>query len=252
MRGLFYFVPGGSLAKCRAGESLVHGALPGELRAILADVRGTQDLSFFEPNSPGPGGQAGLLLFPFGVNGEAAREIGLYPERQTWKQSPCGTFWIGFANAELPTPEGLRRRTKLFEGHDVELNGQTWHVPVVRRPPNVTSLPREMEFDAAGNLTYALAGVHQQLWDRLGNYVETIYGPREYSPDDDREWVPLAIDVLAINYRVGRTTQNVLHLVNSDTYQQVLNAAVDVQHFLAIVEQKKSEAAAATPPSATG
>lgn len=241
MAGLMYFLPGASIAKLRSGEDLVHNELNSpELAGVLADVRGSGETSFFECNSSkAPGGKGGVLIVPFEA-GEPGKQVGYFPESQVWQQTALGSFWIGHSRNEPVRADHLRRRTPLVNGYDVELAGQVWHVPMVRRPPNVTALPREMEFDGAGNLVFRLSPTHQRLWDELGRFVETLYGDRPHSDDDERDWATLAIDVLAVNYRVGRSTQNVLHLVNSDTYQQVLNMAVDVPFYEAQM-QKKSE-----------
>jgi hypothetical protein len=240
MAGLLYFLPGAALSKIRRGDDLVLAALESPALAdILADVRGAEDCAFSEIQGVGPGKQSGVLIVPFDGQGQPPADIGYYPARQAWSLSACELYWVGIAEQSPPKPADLARRNQI-EGYEVELHRQFWNVPIVRRWPNATALPRQIEFDAAGGLISKLSEKHQRLFDGLGRYCESIFGNREPSDDDEREWFTLALDCLAVNYRIGQSTQNLLHMLDSDNYNDVLAKAADVPFFEQTLQKKSA------------
>lgn len=258
MATLYYFVPELELKLLVPDQERFDRRLltkvSADLASILADVRGAADASLFELNGKAtPAGTLpGVYIAPLDPQGEPPRLVGYHPEAQQWRSSPCGRYWVGHDLHTPVTPEALRRRSPLVAGYEVELAGQMWQVPIVRRPPNATNLPRQIEFDPHGKIAETIDPRYTALWDEAGVFCDTVFGQRDNSDAEDTRWFQLALDCLAVNYRVGRSTQNQLHLLNSQTRDEVLLAAIDWPWFERVLAEKKRESAAATPALATG
>lgn len=193
----------------------------------------------------GPDRQKGLLL----VAGEGRARY--EPEQQDWHQL-SDALWVGLAKDAPPTPLELVRKNAV-PGHNVELRGNVWVIPVLRSVQQRTTLP-EVPRWVNGSMTLTVRQEWRSLWEqsaRMWDIVTSLDASLQ-------EVLELAADVLAANYRVDRALLGVLEILDTSNWEAVLRAAVDWPAVEAFLEaQKKSgtpsqAGMANTTPGATG
>lgn len=202
----------------------------------------------------GPGGLPGCLLCYQTPAGDVPRRWGYYPAEQSWTPVGDGSLlWIGLDSAEPVKPEEIAR-PRPVRGYSLELAGQTWTIPVIRRPPDAefqTLLPRAFTRNAAGQQVETVRSAYQHYWDDFRAAAEWCYGGMEPGAFDQDQAVDLAIRALGINYRFGWEEQNVLQVVDSDNYLLILAAAVDLPTFEASIDPQKKMNGHSVEPSST-
>jgi len=174
----------------------------------------------FEPDDPvrhapvlanGPDGNRGMIV-AFDPPGRK-HPLGYYPDRQTWQQ--VGDYYIGFDNHDRPDPQIHERKTVLA-GHEVELGGHKWIVPVLRHfwPEQGTPLPQVFTLDSTGKMVKVVDKKYRELCenaDRLWYTFCELFDLSDCITDIDA-MEPLteedrflnACKALAINYRITR------------------------------------------------
>jgi hypothetical protein len=217
----------------------------GDLARALADVTDLGDAAVCELTGGGPGGSSGCILSALPAEGRPPLRLCYAPDFQTWRQ--FGNLWVGVDNEHPITPADLRRK-KLFTGYELELAGQTWTVPVVRDPEGGTGLPRDFVYDDGGAVQERIKTGYLALWEKFAKAVWLFFDPEGPWPPriDLAEGMELCLAALALNYRVGRIEQNLLGLVDSETWTTILAAAVDWPTYRDLAEavegQKKTAA----------
>lgn len=209
MAGFYHFLAGVS-----AAALVPQGRLSPEvltrygLAAVLADVETFGEHAIVVDVPRGPGDQGGVLIYPR-VPGVDDPYIGVDSERQVWLHvAPALTEgrWIGWLRAAPPTPDELRRM-HARPGYDVrDEHGRHWQVPIVRSPESTFgTLPKDLTFDAAGQVVERLKPRYRDLWEALGPLWDVLHGtPVSAAVDNDDGFIPrTAAAGLAVNYRVG-------------------------------------------------
>jgi hypothetical protein len=202
------------------------------LAEVFSDVSHDQILSA-PLAGRGPGELSGSVIAYQTVKGEPPRRIGYYPGEQKWTPIGDGSLcWIGIDTDSPPTPDDLRRR-KEHGSYRLELgDGNTYAIPVVRRPHGGTELPTDMYLDATGALCEPIKPAYEVYWESAAEVCEWYFGDFDSSGRKVREFhsaraLQLAVDVLSLNYRYSMQEQNVLRLIDKENFQTVLMCSID-------------------------
>lgn len=255
MAGLMYFVPDVTAAQLARDNVLSSALLKSRgLDEVLSD-RMTRDLTaVFDLTTRGPGDLCGAMIIPLPNNGDAPPRMMYEPTCQDWyPDKDPKQLWIGRDKSLPPLPAELERSQRTA-GYDVKLkDGQLWHVPIVRRPGGSSELPRSVRFDAQDKLILQIERRYEAIWNDMAAAVDLLCG---FGGNVELEpYIKLAIRVLGINYRFGVREQNVYELVDSNNWQDILEAAIDwplIAEKQAEAQKKRAlaeaTAAGSTPP----
>ena len=197
------------------------------LEHVLAETR-EGDWSV-QPLAAGPGEAPGLL-----VQHLASQPLGYHAARQRWRKE--GRFWIGACGAIRP--EHLAR-PRQAGGYAIELNGETWQVPILRRPDGSSELPQAVGWEE-GTYVERVADRYRQLWDDSAEICDWFAtGFAGVGRGEHPRILDFAVRCLGVNYRYGRAEQNLIGAIDSSNWASVLMAAVDWPAVLAALEKKK-------------
>jgi len=254
-----YFLPKTTIAELAPAGRLDHRVVARfGLDRTMADVRAIEtDAALFELVGAGPGGLPGCLFCALPSSGAAPPRVLYAPGGQQWQQVSCGgdPFWVSADKDHPPRAEDLVRR-KTLGGYRIEMADQIWVVPVIRTPDGGHgNLPCHWEYDEHGKIVERLKAEYEDLWERFGSAVGMFAQEGGQLEMDRTEAADLCVAALAINYRVGPVEQNLLHLIDSETWAGVLAAAVDYLAFRDLfpaAEQKKTAETSAATAAATG
>jgi len=174
-------------------------------------------VSGFSPNpiTHGPSGKPGCVLAA-GVEAHGAEApFGAYvPDTQEWHEAPGKGFWVGWDNSRPPRPVDLQRR-EILEGRNVKMgDGQLWHVPTARLwPTGESAFEQRMILQADG--TWAKKPLDK--YAKLCEIAERLDAIREKETVefDESDAVSMAVNILAVNYRVGPVEAHVLGLLTT-------------------------------------
>ena len=233
-----YFLPGVTWTR---GQSLaVTRSILREagLAEIFSDVS-EDHVGWAQIAGLGPDNTSGTVVYY--VDGrEPPNRCGYYPAQQNWTKA--GGIWIGTDKDCKPTPEGLRRR-RVHPGWPVELgDGQTYTVPVVRRPDESTNLPTDLIFDAARKLAQPIKPDYVSYWEAAAEVVRwlpAMVTGNGLEAVDQVKALRLAIQALGLNYRYGLQEHNALRLIDGTNLWTVLAMSVDAPRVLAEQEAQK-------------
>jgi len=218
MSGLLYFLPGRRAATATAIAA-----------AGLSDV-----VEHFAQREAltGPGGESGLVIAPACPDGKAA-QCGYFPASQHWVAATCGRYWIGRETDNPPLPEDLQR-PEMVAGHLVALeDGNEWLIPVARHFAQGTALPQALLLGPDGQL------VAEALprFAKLSSHAERAFDDfcRAAGSPNDAEGEPLtiaeiwaiAIEALALNYRISAEEVSFLHLLTTQNTLRIAEALID-------------------------
>lgn len=170
------------------------------------------------PEPEGPDGTGGAI---FAWWNPRCRQIGYRPVEQRWINAE--TYWIGFWNAENPTPQELARPYQ-EPGKMLRMgDGQSWLLPTLDR------LDKSLILADDGTWRFEVQRRHHQLWlDSLEwakRFEPTIGNDRkvEVNFGDVADFV---VGVLRLNYRLTREVVSELRLLSIETLQQAFSAIV--------------------------
>ena len=221
MAGFLYYVPG--------ADVVTKADLPADLAAVIGkaaiESRGV---------TSGPDGNPGaVFLVPRG------NSIGYYPDKQTWHKC-TDDRWVGWVTEDPPRPADLERE-EVIGGHEVELGGELYMIPVARSIVSGTSLPEALVLGPNGELVREALPQFAQI-SAAAERVWTEF-QREADADDDagisdRDAWQIAVDALALNYRLGIHEVSALRLLTTTTTPEVLGALVDLPALAAAVEKR--------------
>jgi hypothetical protein len=207
----------------------------------------------------GPDGGNGVIAAAAGV-----QEVGYFPDRQTWRRlctedSVAGTVWVGLAPLRRPGPADLARVDRL-SGHWIELlDGHPWLVPIARGWSEEDgelrwyhNVPMVADLDDAGRWTRRkVSERYAAFWDLVCRWDEargqaaavaagTLDSGSVTVSFEFDDLLDAAVQVLAQNYRLGRTEAALLGLLSDAAAVAVLNAAADMPTRRAWHEKKSA------------
>lgn len=219
MPGMLYFVP--TDRENLSLEELAGAGLAHALEKSAARCRAAK----------GPGGGPGLVVVPACPGGEAPR-AGYYSDSQLWEEGPKDgegnvRWWLGCEKDARPGPDDLAR-SEQFGGHKVRLaDGSDWLVPVARHVGGETPFPRALSLVEGrwepGRVKARFGWLWEQaarIWDALGQ----VEGATEVSFEDE---VGIAVEALALNYRLGPHEVSFLELLDTRVEAEVVLALID-------------------------
>jgi hypothetical protein len=195
------------------------------------------------PIGAGPGGKAGLLLYPFDWPHRRARYI---PEEQAWLQvSTDPPRWVGYYRDDKPTPESLRRAdVDCVPGEFYRLDdGNDWEIPEIMMPTGESmGLPSSLSL-VDGRLhrtpVEKFLPLAKQARRAFLLFWATLTGQEQpENPISDVELLGLAMDALAVNYRIGRDEVGALGLITDRNFLGVLSKLVGINKALDAREGK--------------
>lgn len=265
MPGFLYFVPG-----VNSVSSIAQLAEWGIAHAFDNPGRKTP-----QP-SAGPDNLSGLLLSdPRRVDPGRASYA---PTRQIWRKHAKG-YYVGMEKGVPITPADLRRPSPIA-GVDLQLgDGNSWQVPVARAWTAHEDQLRyrillEQGIDYLdGQVVYrSVVKRHAELWAIATAWYHHLAGPDdvEMDPEEERELLfgsdslsdvqlyGCAARVLGANYAIGLLEAIMLGLFTSSNWQLILNALIDWDTYVELVQKKRAQLLAAhssstgpggTPPS---
>jgi hypothetical protein len=146
-------------------------------------------------------------------------------------------------------------RKKLCRGYPIDLNGQEWIVPVIRRhdPAKASYLPSAFVRSPAGGMAEVVRAAYRPAWDAFADVAAWYYGGMPEGRFETVQLVEKALEALALNYRIGWNEQDVLQIVDSENFLIILAAAVDFPGYQeANGAQKKMSGQPVTPNTTPG
>jgi len=214
----------------------------------------------------GPGGTAGLVIT------DRSHDISprIVLTHQTWRPAPLRgaespPYYVGYWNEKRPTEESLRRR-KGLPGEAIELrDGAKWTVPrlvqFADKSPDVpiqyeVTLPKVLDVNDDGDLIAgAVDPKYAELWDRgwaahhalMGQATET--GQATMTEMEARR---LAVDLMAVNYRLTALEIAMLGLFESETPIRVVCSAIDNATFWTAIKNRVGRLDYGTTDSPSG
>jgi len=253
MAGFLYYIPGGdqSISIERLGELGLGHAFEKAGGVTVSGVRNN-----------GPDGGAGVIVADPRRVPDA--RVGCYRDQQTWERY-AGDYCLGFYTKERPGPHDLAR-PKALGGRPVELaDGNPWLVPVVQMWSDDEqdegfrcALPSRLELDwTTGKWEpTGVAPAYREVldgclrwWDQRQKALFGAADAQGEDLDDDEviqaeveisfsEAADLAVQLLSLNYAIGRAEVSMLGLFDTERVRQILDAAVDVDFFLESLKKK--------------
>lgn len=186
---------------------------------------------------------AGVLVSPQAPGAPPPR---LEPDKQLWRKGPKGRYWVGMAADARPAPADLQR-SRVYDGNGVKLlDGHEWIVPraLAVVPGRDMTLPRMLGLADDGETPiYTVHPRFADLCDRTLRWWLDFTGETEKSggkPMTNGELIALAIDSLAVNYRVGKVeVLGLLQLWSEDEYGLVARALIDADALMEYAEKKR-------------
>lgn len=239
MAGFFYYMPGErtlyheTLAKAGIGYAFGDAHEP---KAIVGGV-GT-----------GPDGAGGIILARNDVGIDPAT-VGYYPEGQTWQKVAGGQHWIGLATGAqyggLPGPGDLEAN-EMLAGHFIRLgDGNDWLIPVARHfatggsPPSAITLGPNGELVMEPLQRYVQFSSHgDRVWQDVRIDLGWDEPPEGYAGMTWAEGFGIAVEALALNYRVTQTEVAMLRLVTTPNMPLILQAICDWPTTLAVLKER--------------
>jgi len=236
--GFFYYMPGErtlyheTLAKAGIGYAFGDAHEP---KAIVGGV-GT-----------GPDGAGGIILARNDVGIDPAT-VGYYPEGQTWQKVAGGQHWIGLATGAqyggLPGPGDLEA-DEMLAGHFIRLgDGNDWLIPVARHfatggvPPSALTLGPDGQLVLEPLQRYVQFSSHaDRVWEDLRVKLGWIKAAKDRAELTVGEGWEIAIEALALNYRVSQTEVAMLRLVTTPNMPRILEAIVDWPAIEAVAKE---------------
>ena len=167
--------------------------------------------------------------------------LGMYPESQEWRSVPGSDLMVGhYTDRALPGPDDLAARRQL-PGHLVELgDGRRWLVPIARRwvevegaPVFVPALPTEPELDDDGEWQPGeVDRAYRTFWETSCRWWDAKVGGLQQGEGEEitlGDGLDMTLEVLQVNYRIGRVEAATLGLFRDNRGVDVLDAAIDWQ-----------------------
>lgn len=201
MAGFWHFLPGVKQTDLVDSERRINAELLKRfgLGDVLADVRTHPDDAVITPLDHGPGGEAGVLLYPVSARGELPRQPAYDPDQQRYERR--GERWLGWLPPEPPRPLDLERRVLLNGYFCPDQHGNQWVVPTARgKDHDLGGLPFELLFGEAAEPQPRVAPRYAKIWAD----AKRVYDHLNRVAEEPVAWLGrVAATSLALNYRVG-------------------------------------------------
>lgn len=250
MPGFLYFVPNQTFLR---REDLVALGLAYAFESPAVSNRGV---------SGGPAGQDGVLVAGAGLDGSQVLYV---KDRQTWRQIPQSTVWVGYETAAPPSPDDLARADQL-DGYWLELaDGQRWLVPIARGYRESADegelklywslrLPQRLELAADGRWTDGgILPRYAALWDFAQSWLALrcgTAGEEDVRRLDAQGRIDAAVLALQANYQLSRVEAALLGLLTDQHCVAILDRLIDwpkVEQFQKKMTSRLADRVEATP-----
>jgi len=213
--------------------------------------------SLFPPDEPmaqrvvkgsGPDGSSGIIVAYDPPT--KSQVIGYYPDRQEWKKA--GDYYIGFDLNDRPDPECLQKKD-ILAGHEVELAGRNWIIPVLRHfmPAWGSPLPQVFTENENGEIVtepdkkyVELCRQADRAWYsfcRLMGLDEILSDQVELKEMNDLERFELCQKALTINYKMTRQEILFMGLIDTVSLLKIEKALFDWPSVEMLLEQDKKK-----------
>lgn len=185
----------------------------------------------------GPDGRAGVLIVPMPHDGGTVARTEYAPDHQTWHQSDRGDYWIGVDNDHPPTPEGMVRRRPV-NGYEEKLgDGRVWLCPMIRTEIVQPGVP--MTYGLSGGRAFGRVDKRcRKVWEASARwcvrFLEEYQQYRIVDLMDAAEAFEACVDCLNLNYRMGPEEATLLGLLNDESMEKIIDAAIDMPEFRAV------------------
>jgi len=198
----------------------------------------------------GPGGSAGVLFcaLPACVPAEDDGLLSYVPAEQTWRGAICKEgelpqWYVGFWNDAKPRPQDIER-SKMVVGYEIELEYETWQVPLLRMADGGTMLPRRIRRNAYGAIEHSTLEAHETLAAMGLEYYQQIHaayvaGKQSEGFSFDR-LLGFSELALGLNYHVGQEELDLLGVWSTTAVERVAGWAIDLQNLLRSWESEKN------------
>lgn len=200
MPGFYYWFPENleSIVDERAGKLKVEAFDKYECAYLFQDRDRYPDQVTVH-RSEGPGGMAGLMVYPRPVDKKAELpRCVFHPQDQQWVRFKG--YWIGIDKGNLPKPADLERKVPI-SWYDVEdAQGETWKAPIIRRKQGGTFLPTLSTFDESGQFVSTIDPSAQTFWDLSGTALDYMHAKKPYTDEDINR---MTVAFLSVNYFLG-------------------------------------------------
>jgi len=233
MAGLLYFLPERTELKKDELEGLgLGGVFAGRELATRHTEHGPTD---------GPG----IVFRTQAPQGVHSPTLGCWPPGtdrpeadQRWTEGD--PLWVGHHVPEPPTPDDLAR-AELVKGYRVRLaDDQRWAVPLARKFPEGTALPLTLRFDKHLAPIWEPLPRHADFTQHVDGFWQALAEHDESTEDlDPDQWFDLAVEALAVNYRLGRREVGHLALLSTQNIWLVLLVMVDAPARAAAAEEQR-------------
>jgi len=232
MAGLLYFIPDRTELKKDELESF---GLAGVFHGRELAARHTLH---------GPTGGPGIVFRTQAPQGVHWPTLGCWPPGtdrpeadQRWSEGD--PLWVGHYVCEPPTPDDLAR-DELVRGYRVPLaDGQRWAVPLARKFPEGTALPQAVYLDKQGAVICEPLPKYAQFTQHVDAFWQALAEHGESTEDlDPDQWFDLAVEALAVNYRLGRSEVSHLGLLTTENIWLLLLVMVDAPARAAAAEEQ--------------
>ena len=224
MAGFLYFVPGRQ-TQVNAGD------LAGLGLAHIATSQGGPESRGI--SNAGPDGGGGFLVVP---THPASPPSMFQRAEQTWHRGP--KFWVGWLTASPPTPADLVRDT-VMGGTGVKLrDGNEWMIPRIHAvfPGRPTNLPRVFGADDSGDWAPKIAPEYEGVCERAHRWWRAFLRLDGESVTE-ADLLDLAVDVLALNYRVSKAEVAAMGLIGDAELARIGRVIIDGDEIEARVKK---------------
>lgn len=200
------------------------------LAHILPEGQSTPE---FTNTQNGPDGGVGVI---FAFSGADKVNLQKTVEHIKWKQIPKTECYFGFDEENPPGPKDLQRK-KLKDSYPVKLSdGNEWKVAIIRKVDGGTELEKNLEHNGEEWVAAGLQRQYVDMFERAGKvwdqFITPLMDQEEDESGDDIEitvedgW-DLAVDALALNYRISFPEITLLNLFDTSTASQAALASID-------------------------
>lgn len=245
MSGFFYYLPNADEQTFKQDGEIDHSKLQQFGLGHLYDCElWGRDLLGGMVRANGPDGGSGVCLYCRPTNPPRDEPLTRYdPGKQIWRKGIGGDFWVGVITEDIPQPSGMGRFLQ-FEGMGVnDSSGRNWAIPVARLPERPFGyLPTSFSFDDDGKPISKVRNDCERLWAIGGTFFDA-WMSGTIGAMADEEAIGLVLEVLAMNYRIGKSEIRLLTeiagpIIDSDFMFAATNV---VSGFFAEANKKKAE-----------
>ena len=170
-----------------------------------------------------------------------------------WTKIPGTKHYLGVdPDRGLPGPGDLIR-DEIIDGYAVALGGgdikNEWIVPLARIWPEGTKIPATMGYGPDGDFVTEPVERYRPLCkkaERIFDAVAAGHGLIEPADDlveidDGKEGFDLAVEILAVNYRIGAAEVSAMALIDTDNLHMIIGCLVDLPRITEEAVKRLSE-----------